>query len=169
MSYHRGRPTPCHRHSEALSTFWMCVHVAAGSWFCRHSWKQASCPLICRIRVCPSVLRTTVPFASCRWLLFHVIPSSFPEALTNKIYNPNAGVDHRMNTSGQLSFHVQGCIQGLSWFCIVNFAEPRVTWQERTSTEKFSVSDWPMDMSVEAFSWPLIDTGSLSHRGCYPP
>jgi len=41
------------------------------------------------------------------------------------------------------------------WFCwfVVNMAQVRVIWEERTSTEKISISYWPVGKSVRVFSY----------------
>lgn len=37
------------------------------------------------------------------------------------------------------------------WLDFVNLIQIRVSWEERTSTEEFPSSDWPVGMSVVHF------------------
>lgn len=40
---------------------------------------------------------------------------------------------------------------------IINLTQPRVSWEEGTSTEKLPKSDWPVAMSVnDCLDWSLM-------------
>lgn len=57
------------------------------------------------------------------------------------------------------SFSVNGPVMAnLAWH---NLACPGYKWEERTSVEELLILEWPVGMSVRAFSYLAIDVGGL--------